>query len=239
MLQLPIHVQENVLRGLDVQSIGCWAQSCKSAAKHVRESRAKSCEHLCNKVHVAGQGNWMIDCILEHRRQRCLLIQKVDTCWMSAQPMIRVSNVICNGVSAALAYVLIVDTTNADDLYACLELIVEHSPECIFIMSDGELTKGVLSDHHLKLLHGITYVAIPGNKSVTDLGVAHLEHAKCIWIQGCTSIKGHNIRQVVYQRNKLLSIKWIGGWGASAPFSPQVWRWLKDQESRGLIVNQW
>jgi hypothetical protein len=88
-------------------------------------------------------------------------------------------------------------------------------------------------------MRGVEQVAIPGNLSVTDLGLEHLAASRVVWLGGCTGIRGENLMDLVYRHGQLLSVKWRGGFGTQWPFVEHVKLWLARQEELGLVVEQW
>ncbi len=95
----------------------------------------------------------------------------------------------------------------------------------------------VLTDAHLRHIWGIPYVALLGNRGITDQGLHHLARANALVLRGCTSIKGNTLPHLVYTHHRMFHIDWSLGWGPRRPFSKRTRSWLQQQHEQGLIVS--
>lgn len=237
ILDLPQCLQELVMRCLDLASIREWARCSKVAHAFVAEAERHAMEHLsvCNP---STQPNWFA-CILIEARQRACATARSLTTLLQTQDMVIVSSMDpFLPAKDALGYWVDITSHCHRSLFECLAAVAARRPQYVMVTCDDAKFAHTLQDHHVALLSAVSIVAVPGNKALTDMSIEHLSRCHAIWVSGCTGMTGDILPRCAALHNALLSIKWIGGWGADHPFNSATWAWLHKQETMGLIVNQ-
>lgn len=238
LLTLHASIQELVLQCLDTRSIADWASTCRDARAMVQAGRTNF--QLCNSSLTGGYaGSWLWSVISRERRSACEAavtgMHWAD--WPSELVSVKHFQRIPQGKKGYLVEVDVACNTRID---CCLREVAGQRPEYVMVACD-EKYNYTLCDYHLEHLSHVPFVAIPGNKGITDSGLAFLSHARVIWLGGCSGIQGDNLPSLVYSGGpfNLLSIKYVGGWGTDRPFNDGATRWLHKQEALGLIVDTW
>jgi hypothetical protein len=241
MLHLPLCLQEEVLRHLDLDSIRIWASCCRATHALVADAMRRAAQHLC-VCESTSEPNWFACVFIKARRRACATFSsQVDTLQLlhsSDAPIVRSSEHHLPTESAH-GYWVVIDSVCQRRLMECLAAVVARYPQYIFITCDSEHQAHTLQDRHVALLSAVPTVAIPGHKALTDVSLDHMSRCQAVWLAGCSGLTGGNLPRCVARHNALMSIKWIGGWGAQHPFSNATRAWLRKQEAAGLIINQW
>lgn len=246
---IPIALQEQVLTLLDAASVANWALTCSAARNMVRVARTEALSMLRGPGHALPPQHWMLNVIRRERQRACKGLQ-VSNATLDHPDRTHVSSTASwdhSTISGARkkGYAVYLDADSSILVDRCLELVAGHAPEFVSVMCLDDGTRGTLADAHLRHLRRVPFVAILGHAGVTDAGLAHLADARVLWVGGCTGLRGDTLPSLVYTDGgsvtRLLSIKWIGGWGRPGPFhgNATATKWLATQEEQGLIVEQW
>ena len=242
LLELPLEVQEAVLTCLSLTDVREWACCCKASHSVIEDARRRAHEYLCMRD-PSSPANWFALTLMDARRQACARTASSNIEQIAQNRDVAQLNSTGCGREISAKYVpgywIDVDSPCQHSLFTCLETVALRCPQFVMITSCDQCLKYTLRDHHVALLSKAPYVAVPGNKGITDISLEKLSRCKAIWVSGCSGLRGENLPRLVAQHNALLQIKWLGGWGTEHPFDLPVWEWLRRQESMGLIVNQW
>jgi hypothetical protein len=234
---LPAGMVEVIVGFLEAEDVGNWAQTCRATSVFVREAHTQSNMFLCESSVDTMHTPPVLVRVLKDRRRR--LCGKVKGAMFGGGCETSVSAIsAANLVPKAMEYWVVVDTDSSEKLRGSLSLVVAQAPNKLVVVSDTD-NKWTLQDSHLSMLCQIPFLGIPGNVAVTDDGLKWLAATQVLWISGCKGIRGKGLARLVYEHDRLFSIRWQGGWGTSWPFDKKTVEWLANQESQGLIVDQW
>jgi hypothetical protein len=86
-------------------------------------------------------------------------------------------------------YWIEIDSLCQRSLFTCLERVAVICPQFVMITSCDQSLKSTLQDRHVALLSDVPYVAVPGNKGITDISLEKLSRFKAIWVSGCSDLQ--------------------------------------------------